>query len=136
MGTRRLGGGYLQALRQDLNLIQHFREQGKLIPPEDFVDYFIASGRVVDAVVVFVPVAVEVVVFEKEMLPWQYSNIAIAETSYPKDVAGKARVKSLVYFEHNIFLATDKAPQTQDTLVFRHSEGEGILKANYEGMLT
>ena len=58
-------GSTSQALSQYLKLIQHFSEQWKLIPFEDFVDYFIASGWVVNAVVVFFAVTVEVVVLQE-----------------------------------------------------------------------
>ena len=56
-------GVELQVSRQDLKLVQHFGEKGKLLPFEDFVSYFLAGSWVVNPVVIFVPVSVQVVVF-------------------------------------------------------------------------
>ena len=131
---RRVRGGTSQVGRQYLQFVQDFGEEGKLVSFEDFVGQLPSVGRVVDAVVVFFTVLMEVVVLQEQVLPRYKSDVTITEASYSKDVAGEAGVKSLFHFEDDILVATDKASQMQDTLVFRHRKDEGILKADQEGM--
>ena len=61
------GAGYLQLSGQGLKFVQDFGEEGKLVSSEDFVDQFITCGRVVDAVVVFAAITVEVVVLQEKV---------------------------------------------------------------------
>ena len=109
-------------------------KRGELVSSEDFVDQFIACGRVVDAVVVFVTVAVEVVVLQEKVFAGQPSDVAIGVASYSKDIARMRESELLLDFQGHVLLTIDSTRQKQDTLVFRHSEVEGILKADYEGM--
>ena len=92
------------------------------------------SGWVIDAVVILVPVAVQVVVLEQQVLACQPAHIAVGVASNPENIAGIGKVKLLVDFQYHVFLAIDSTRQKQDTLVFRHSESEGILEADSEGV--
>ena len=117
-----------------MKLVEDLRKEGEMVSLQDFVDQFFAGPGVVDAVVVFVTSTVEVVVLQEQVLPRNQCDVTITEASNPKEVAEKAGVKSFVHFEQDTLVTTDKASQMKDTLVFRHSEDEGILKADYEGM--
>ena len=119
---------------QGLKFVEDFGKEGELVSSEDFVGQLPSVCWIVDAVVVVVPVAVEVVVLQEQVLPRYQSDVTITEASNPKDIAGEAGVKSLFHLEQDILVATDKAPQMKDTLVFRHRKYEGILKADHEGM--
>ena len=50
--------------RDQLHLVQHFGECRELIAIQDFVEYLLAGGGVVNPVVVFIRVAMEVVVLQ------------------------------------------------------------------------
>ena len=93
-----------------------------------------AGARVVDAVVIFVTIAVQVVVFQEQVFAGQPSNVAIGVASYSKDIARMGESELLLDFQGHVLLTIDSTRQKQDTLVFRHSEVEGILIADYEGM--
>ena len=131
---RRVRGFASQVVSQGLKLVEDLGKEGELVSLQDFVDQFFAGARVVDAVVIFVTITVQVVVFQEQVLPRNQCDVTITEASNPKEVAEKAGVKSFVNFEQDILVTTDKASQMKDTLVFRHRKYEGILKADYEGM--
>ena len=75
------GGGWLsstglQALGQGFQLVEDFGEGWKLVASKRFISDFLTGSRVIDAVDVFVGVAVEVMVLEQQIAAGNAANVA------------------------------------------------------------
>ena len=126
-------GPGLQVFGQNFQFVQNFGEYGELVSFQGFVEQFRAGGRVVDAVVVLVPILVEVVIFEQGMFSRQPGYV---DVGMPADAQGAAEVagfKHLAYPQHHALGTGDIAAQGNDARA-AGGESEGVLKADDEGV--
>ena len=116
--------------------VQDFRESGELVTVEGFVKYFLAIGRVIDAVDVFVGVGVEVVVLEEEVVAKNEAYVIVTSTA---DVHAAAPVvsdvKLLSDLHYHAISALNVSFQMDGTPVLRRTKKECIAKTCNERML-
>ena len=99
----------LEALGQVFQLVQDFREGGKLMALQGFVEYFHTCCRVIDAVVVFVRVLMQIVVFQQQVFAKQPSDVAERVSADAERVAEVARVKPDLHFKGQVIQANHLA---------------------------
>ena len=98
--------------------------------------YFLAGIGVIDSVVIFVTVTMQVVVLEQQVFAGQPGYIAVSVASNPQSIARMGKVEFLSHFQDNVLQTENSTLQEQDTLVFQQGEGEGVLKRGYKGVFT
>ena len=89
---------------------------------------FFACHRVIYAMVIFVVVAVEVVVFEEEP-----SYIDVGMATHAKGVSRVARMEPFLNLQRHILSAVD--PTAQIDVFGLMLEGKGVGLVGYEGVL-
>ena len=121
---------------QVFQLVQHFGKRWELVALEGFVTGLPAGDRVIDAVDVFVGVAVKVVVLEQQVAAGNSANVAepIATQVHPSDVV-VGSFKAVGCFQNHRLLALNETVQAQDALEFRLLKGESIREPGDKGML-
>jgi hypothetical protein len=103
-----------------------------LIALEHFVEYLLATVRVVYPVMVLVRVPVKVVVLQQQVFTGTPANVRVRVTAYPHRISEVAGLKPLFDFQHNVVGAVDEAALQYRALSL---VGERERVADYERML-